>query len=101
MEPFLILRSAQIGQYTGFTKASMRIDRQWQRNDGRVSTISETAPFNVPSVFLGKEHPRRGIWNIFPVHHGDHMSLQGGLIHKRDTRAFYERMLTMIAGVAE
>jgi triacylglycerol lipase len=101
MEPFFVMRSCQMGQYTGVTKGGIKIDQSWKRNDGRVSTISEIAPFNAPRKKLDPDHIRPGIWNVYPVFHGDHMSLQGGLIHKRDIRAFYERMLTMIAGGAE
>ncbi len=37
------------------------------------------------------------IWNVYPVYTGDHMSLQGGLLHKRNIRPFYLDMLSMIA----
>lgn len=41
MEPFFVMRSFQIGQYTGMTKSGIKIDQEWNENDGRVSTISE------------------------------------------------------------
>ena len=38
-------------------------------------------------------------WNVYPVYKGDHMSLQGGLLHKKNIRSFYTDMLTMISAV--
>ena len=99
MEPFFLMRSYQLGQYTGTTKGGMRIDRQWLRNDGRVNTISETAPIGEKSRMLDRDHIEKGIWNIFPVYHGDHMSLQGGMLHKNDIRGFYQDLLELISSL--
>lgn len=97
MEPFFVMRSYQIGQYTGMTKGGITIGKEWNENDGRVSTVSETAPFGAASVKLDPKHPRPGVWNVYPVYNGDHMSLQGGLLHKNDIRSFYLDMLTTIS----
>lgn len=97
MEPFFVMRSFQIGQYTGMTKGGTRIDETWHDNDGRVSTISEGSPFGAPRKALEPHNIKPGIWNVFPVYKGDHMSLQGGLLHKHDVRSFYLKMLSMIA----
>ena len=83
MEPFFVMRSCQIGQYTGMTKGGTRIDRNWKENDGRVSTVSEVSPFGAPRKLLEPDNLKPGIWNVYPVYHGDHMSLQGGLLHKK------------------
>ena len=96
MEPFFVMRSCQIGQYTGRTKGGTRIGPEWKQNDGRVSTISEASPFGAPVKKLDPNHLERGIWNVYPVHNGDHMSLQGGLLHKKNIRTFYLDMLSMI-----
>ncbi|MCR4951908.1 MAG: hypothetical protein K6A40_11355 [Solobacterium sp.] len=96
MEPFFVMRSYQIGQYTGMTKGGTEIGQEWKQNDGRVSTISETAPFGAPSTKLDRNHLRPGIWNVYPVYPGDHMSLQGGLLHKKNIRPFYLDLLAMI-----
>ena len=101
MEPFFVMRSYQIGQYTGVTKGGTDIDQSWGMNDGRVSTVSETSPFRAPAKQLDTDHPEPGIWNVYPVFKGDHMSLQGGLLHKRDVRSFYIDMLTMIDTTVE
>lgn len=96
MEPFFIMRSFQMGQYTGRTQRGIRITQKWQKNDGRVSTISEVSPFGAPRKKLEPDHLKPGMWNVYPVYNGDHMSLQGGLVHKRNIRSFYLDMLTMI-----
>ena len=96
MEPFFVMRSFQMGQYTGVTKGGTRIDQRWKKNDGRVNTISEVSPFGAPRKRLDPDNLKPGIWNVFPVYKGDHMSLQGGLLHKKDIRSFYTDMLTMI-----
>lgn len=97
MEPFFVMRSFQIGQYTGTTKNGTVIGPEWNRNDGRVSTISEASPFGAPCRKLERDNLKPGIWNVYPVYHGDHMSLQGGLLHKRDIRSFYLDMLSPIS----
>ena len=99
MEPFFVMRSFQIGQYTGTTKGGTSINQKWKENDGRVSTVSEISPFGAPIRKLKRNELKPGIWNVFPVYNGDHMSLQGGLIHKKDIRPFYLDLLTMIRDV--
>ena len=96
MEPFFVMRSFQMGQYIGVTKGGTRIDQRWKKNDGRVNTISEVSPFGAPRKRLDPDDLKPGIWNVYPVYKGDHMSLQGGLLHKKDIRSFYTDMLTMI-----
>ena len=99
MEPFFVMRSFQMGQYTGLTKGGTRIDQRWGKNDGRVNTISEISPFGAPRKHLEPDNLKPGIWNVYPVYKGDHMSLQGGLLHKKNIRSFYADMLTMISAV--
>ena len=96
MEAVFIMRSMQMGRYLGKTKGGVILDESWWENDGRVNTISETAPFGAPQTPLDRNHLRVGMWNVYPSHHGDHMSLQGGLLKKHDIRGFYEEMLEMI-----
>ena len=96
MEPMFILKSVQMGSYAGTTENRIEVDAKWRRNDGRVNTISEIAPFNAFRIPLNRKHLRTGIWNIFPVYHGSHMSLQGGFLFRHDIRPFYEDLLAMI-----
>ena len=78
-------------------KGGTKINKGWKENDGRVSTISEAFPFGAPSKWLEPDNLKPGIWNVYPVYNGDHLSLQGGLLHKKDIRSFYMEMLSMIA----
>ena len=96
MEPLFVMRSHQIGAYTGQTKGGTVIDESWMENDGLVNTISSKAPSGAPSVSLNRTNIKPGIWNVFPSVEGDHMWLQGGLMHKHNIRSFYTDLLRMI-----
>ena len=98
-DPFFVRRSAQIGCYSGTTKGGTVIDASWHENDGLVNTISAKAPFGEPQQKLDRNNIRPGIWNVFPVFHGDHMMIHGGLTRKKDVRGLYLKMLTMIDGL--
>lgn len=97
MEPLFVLRSHQIGAYTGKTRGGIIINESWRENDGLVNTVSAMAPTGAPSQPLDREQIMPGVWNVLPTVHGDHMWPQGGLIHKHDVRGFYLELLTMIA----
>ena len=96
MEPFFVMRSCQIGAYTGTTKGGFRIDGSWRENDGLVNTVSAKAPSGAPAKPLDRAHVEPGIWNVFPTYEGDHMALQGGLTHRHEVRGFYEDLLSLI-----
>lgn len=100
IEPLFAARSRQIGVYSGATAKGMPVDESWRENDGLVNTLSATAPAGAPSKPLDRENIERGLWNIFPAVDGDHMWLQGGLLHKHDIRPFYLDLLTMISRTA-
>ncbi len=97
MEPLFVMRACQIGAYSGRTAGGVPIDDIWRENDGLVNTVSASAPLGQPQVPLNKEHIAPGIWNVLPKVNGDHMYLQGGLLHRHDIRAFYRDLLSMIA----
>ena len=99
MEPMFVMRANQIGAYSGKTGGGMTIDESWRENDGLVNTVSEMAPLHAPSKPLDKEHIEPGIWDVFPTVDGDHMWVQGGLMHKHDVRGFYQELLSMIEGL--
>ena len=101
MEPMFLLKSAEMGRFACTTEHGHKVDAHWWQNDGRVNTISEKAPFNAPQTPLDRDNLRTGVWNVFPVYHGSHMSLQGGLTVQNDIRPFYEDLLSMIAGFEE
>lgn len=97
IEPLFAARSRQIGAYSGRTAGGMTVDESWRENDGLVNTVSAMVPTGAPSKPLSRENTERGIWNVFPVVKGDHMWLQGGLMHRHDIRSFYLDLLTMIS----
>ena len=99
MEPLFVARSRQIGAYSGRTAGGMAVDESWRENDGLVNTVSAMVPTGAPSKPLNRENAERGMWNVFPVVRGDHMWLQGGLMHRHDIRLFYLDLLTMISGL--
>lgn len=96
MEPLFVMRSCQIGAYTGKTAGGVELDESWRENDGLVNTVSATAPSGAPSKPLDESNIVPGVWNIFPTVNGDHMWPQGGLMHKHDIRDFYLKMLRLI-----
>ena len=54
------------------------------------------APIGAPVVSYDPGYVTQGIWQVMPAYHGDHMSLQGGLMKKNNIRPFYLKMLKMI-----
>ena len=97
IEPMIASRSYLIGAYSGRTAGGITVDATWHENDGLVNTISAMTPTGALSKALDKEHIVPGMWNVFPVLEGDHMWLQGGLMHRHEIRPFYQELLTMIS----
>ena len=96
MEPLFVMRSCQMGAYTGKTKGGVALDESWRENDGLVNTVSAMAPSGAPSKPLDERNIVPGLWNVFPTVEGDHMWPQGSLMRKHDVRNFYLKLLTMI-----
>ncbi|MBO4893502.1 MAG: hypothetical protein J5562_01130 [Clostridia bacterium] len=96
MEPLFVNSAKLIVKYTGVTPEGTVLDESWQENDGLVNTISAKAPFNAPQKEYEAGSVKPGEWNIMPVYHGDHMSLQGGLLMTNNVRPFYIEHITMI-----
>ena len=122
IEPLFVMRSSQIGAYTGKSAGGIVFDEVWQENDGLVNTVSAGAPMGEPArqldidlpgsgrirqerkVSSNEELPERepilpGIWNVFPPCDGDHMYPQGGLVRKHDIRGFYQELLDLVAAL--
>ncbi len=100
MEPLFAARARQIGAYSGRTAGGMEVDAAWRESDGLVNTVSAMCPTGAPCKPLDRDHVEKGLWNVFPTLEGDHMQLQGGLLHRHDIRGFYLDLLTMISGLA-
>ncbi len=98
IEPLFFARACQIGAYTGKTTGGYVLDERWRENDGLVNTYSAMCPIGAPSKPFSKDDLQPGIWNILPTYHGDHMALQGGLIHTHHIRGYYEGLLEIISG---
>ena len=96
MEPMFVLRSFQIGAWTGRTRGGFEVDERWLENDGLVNWISARCPFDTPAQEYDPAHIPPGVWNILPTFSGDHMSLQGGLLQKTEIRPFYKDLLETI-----
>jgi len=85
----LVMRACQIGAYSGTSRGGLVLNEVWRETDGLVNTYSARAPLDAPSVPLDCTHMKPEVWNVFPDYDGDHMALQGGLMHRHDIRAFY------------
>lgn len=99
IEPLFVARSLQIGAYAGRTAGGMTVGEEWCENDGLVNTISAKVPAGALFKPLDRSRLEPGLWQVFPTVNGDHMWLQGGLLHRHDIRAFYLDLLTMIDGI--
>ena len=98
MEPLFVRRACQIGAYSGESAGGIRLGDEWKENDGLVNTISAMAPSHAPKTRFHRDRIRPGIWQVMSVYPGDHMALQGGLLHKQDIRKFYLRLLSVMDG---
>ena len=96
MESIYTGTSERMGKYTGVTKGGFIIDETWLENDGLVNTVSALAPSSAPSTQYVAGNVSKGIWNIMPIYHGDHMSLQGGMTKINDVKCLYVEHLSMI-----
>lgn len=91
--------AGRIVKWTGTTASGYVIDEKWQANDGLVNTYSALAPYNAQTTDYDADNINAGIWNVMPIYHGDHMSLQGGMLQTNNIRTFYADHLSMINGL--
>lgn len=91
--------AGRMTKWTGETATGDKLDEKWQANDGLVNTISAIAPYNAKRTYYSEGNVNSGIWNVMPIYHGDHMSLQGGLLNTNNIRLFYAEHLSMINGL--
>ena len=96
MEAMFRRTSARMGAYTGKTAGGVVLDESWQENDGLVNTVSAGAPLGAPSTAYDPAHIEAGVWQVFPVYDGDHMSLQGGMTKRNNIRPFYLELLETV-----
>ena len=86
----------RMGAYIGKTKGGYVIDESWRPSDGLVNTVSAMYPFFDPHKSFDRDRIEKGIWNVFDVFYGDHMSLQGGMMKKIEILPYYLDLLRMI-----
>ena len=92
--------SDELGKLKGITTGGYVVDESWFENDGLVNTVSAKAPSDAPSKDFDAENIAAGIWNIMPVYHCDHMSLQGGFFKvNTDVERLYTEHFDMINGL--
>lgn len=97
---FLFRGSAgRMSKWSGTTPSGYVIGREWQANDGLVNTISAIAPHNAPKTDFRADSINPGIWNVMPIYHGDHMSLQGGMLNTNNIRLIYAEHMSMVNGI--
>ena len=99
LEYLFIGSAGRMVTWTGTTPSGYVIDKEWQANDGLVNTISAIAPYNAPKTDFSDDSVNQGVWNVMPIYHGDHMSLQGGLMHTNNVRLIYAEHMSMINGL--
>ena len=85
--------------WTGKTPSGYVIGKEWQANDGLVNTISAIAPHNAPRTDFSSDSINPGIWNVMPIYHGDHMSLQGGMFNTNNIRLLYAEHMSTVNGI--
>lgn len=95
-ENTFINSAIKMGKFSGTTENGFEVTDEWYENDGLVNVISAKAPFDAPQCDIEKNNINKGVWNIYPVYTGDHMSLQGGLFKKNDVFNLYMEHLDMI-----
>ena len=99
MEFIFVPASYRIGYLTGISENGIVKDESWQMNDGIVNTRSAFHPDNAPYTDFDEDNINSGIWNVMPLYHGDHMSLQGGMTKNNNVRLFYVDLLNMINSI--
>ena len=61
-----------------------------------MNTVSAMAPLGAQSKEIDPTQIEPGIWQVMPTYHGDHMSLQGGIMKRNNLRPFYLELLELI-----
>ena len=97
MEPMFVGSAELIGKFSGETAGGYPVDEAWRESDGLVNVISAIAPFDAPQTEFDPENVQPGVWNVFPVMRGDHMTFMGGLsVRHPELKAFYLEHLDRI-----
>ena len=79
------------------------IPRDWLPNDGLVNTISARYPGGAPHAdFVPGQTPQRGVWQVLPLEHLDHLAAIGGVMNNGvvRTRLFFRRVMALLDAAA-
>ena len=96
IEPLFMIFAKNLVTFAGTSPKGNVFDESWQENDGLVNTVSEKAPPNEPQKEYDEDLVEPGVWNVMPVYHGDHTSLQGGLLFCNNIRPFFVKHIKLI-----
>ena len=84
-------------------RAGGAVPSDWLPNDGLVNTISARYPGGAPHAdFVPGQTPQRGVWQVLPVEHLDHLAAIGGVMNNGvvRTRLFYRRVMALLDAAA-
>ena len=88
---------------TAMGRDGASMPRDWLPNDGLVNTISARYPGGAPHAdFAPGQTPVRGVWQVLPVEHLDHLAAIGGVMNNGvvRTRLFYRRVMALLDAAA-
>lgn len=98
--PVIAALSLMMGVMPEFTDKELEIsyDASWQMNDALVNTQSELYPLDEPHTdYDPGAQPLTGVWNVMPVHSGDHGKAIGLLAPTVPTQEFYFELMALLA----
>lgn len=99
--PALKVTALAMGSYMGTTAGGIKIDKNWQDNDGLVSVFSAQYPTGEEHADLPVDETavEPGIWYVAPTQTGDHGSAVGLNADTAKVQAFYGDITQMIDGL--
>lgn len=96
--PVIYLTAVAMGITPEFTDpyTGIAYDESWRANDALVNTESEKYPIDEPHTDFDKNNIEKGIWNVMPVHKGDHGAAIGLFSNEKEVKAFYLELCEML-----
>lgn len=74
--------------------------KAWAAGDGRVNTISETAPFDEPQVpFTDSSALQKGIWYVMPTMPVNHTFFEGEQVEQEIYQDYYKKLGDFLAAL--
>lgn len=90
--PLFHITGNLMGRYRFDRTRGVPLDPMWLESDGCSNTLSALHPENEPFTyyFESRNNLKRGIWNVMPVYHGDHLDVIGGSLRGKLTPYFLQ-----------